>query len=66
MVKPYVDKGMSQADTFKAVVAAEIAGGNNPADYSTLPGAKILDETIDVEYSGRAWTYQVCAEFGWF
>jgi hypothetical protein len=25
-----------------------------------------MSTTIDVDYSGRSWTYQYCTEFGWF
>jgi hypothetical protein len=48
------------------MITENIAAGNNPADYDTRPDSKIMDTTIDVDYSGRSWTYQYCTEFGWF
>lgn len=40
--------------------------GNTPVDYDTRPDSKIMSTEIDVNYSGRTWTYQYCTEFGWF
>jgi len=37
--------------------------GVNPPDYDTRV---LSDTTIDVNSSGRCWTYQYCTEYGWF
>lgn len=39
------------------MIAAEIKGGNDPAGYDTRPDSKIMSTEIDVDYSGRSWTY---------
>lgn len=57
---------LSDADVFSTMIAAEMAAGNGPADYDTRPDSKIMSEVIDVDYSGRSWTYQYCTEFGFF
>jgi len=53
-------------DAFVGVVNGLIASGDTPVDYKSDASSKIYSEEIDVTYSGRSWTYQVCAEFGWF
>ena len=37
--------------------------GSSPVDYDR---ATIADTTIDVNSSGRPWTFQYCTEFGWY
>jgi len=57
---------VSTADFFTEYITSQMADGNTPADYDMRPGAKIMSTVIDNDYAGRAWTYQVCTEFGWF
>lgn len=40
--------------------------GDTPAGYSTTADSKIMSTQIDVDYSGRSWTWQYCTEFGYF
>ena len=63
-IKPLEDS--SAADIFTTMINAEIAAGNTPIEYDTRPDSKIMSTVIDVDYSGRTWTYQYCTEFGWF
>lgn len=57
---------MPEEDLFVAAIYNEYNVGNYPWDYSTAPGSKIQDTTIDFNYSGRQWTWQYCREFGWY
>lgn len=57
---------MSDAEVFNALVSGQMQLGNDPIEYDTQPGSKITSTEIDVDYSGRAWTYQYCMEFGFF
>ena len=57
---------LPEQDLFTAVIYSSFNEGEYPWDYSTAPGSKITDTTIDTTYSGRQWTWQYCREFGWF
>ena len=57
---------LSDEEVFYAMIKTEMIGGNDPAGYDTRPDSKIMSTTIDVDYSGRSWTYQYCTEFGFF
>jgi len=59
-------KNLSDAELFKTMVKLAMKAGGDPAYYDTRPDSKIMSTEIDVEYSGRSWTYQYCTEFGWF
>jgi hypothetical protein len=39
------------------MIAAEILQGDTPDEYDTRPGTKVHSTDIDVDYSGRTWTY---------
>jgi hypothetical protein len=39
--------------------------GMMPEDYD-MRNNQVKSEIIDVDYSGRSWTYQYCTEFGFF
>lgn len=48
---------LSDEELFNTMIAVEIKGGNDPAGYDTRPDSKIMSTEIDVDYSGRSWTY---------
>lgn len=47
----------------KIADAMQQYGGSNPADYDR---EIIADTTIDVNSSGRPWSFQYCTEYGWY
>jgi len=57
---------LSDAEVFKVMIETSIAAGDTPEGYDTRAGSQILSTEIDVNFSGRSWTYQYCTEFGWF
>lgn len=63
-MKPYLHE--PQSKIFQEVVSAQVAAGNPPEGYASGPGYQANSEVIDVDYSGRAWDYQICTEYGWF
>lgn len=48
---------LSDAEVFNAMIKANIAAGDTPEGYDSRPGAKVNSTEIDVNYSGRSWTY---------
>jgi len=54
-IRPLVP--LSDEELFNTMIAVEIKGGNDPAGYDTRPDSKIMSTEIDVDYSGRSWTY---------
>ena len=63
-IKPILDLNLH--DSFISVVNTLIASGDDPLGYDSRPGSDIVSEKIDVTSAGRSWTYQTCAEYGWF
>jgi hypothetical protein len=57
---------LSDAEVFSTMIQASIALGDTPEGYDSRSGSKVDSKVIDVDYSGRSWTYQYCTEFGWF
>jgi hypothetical protein len=39
------------------MIKVNIAGGDTPEGYDSRPGSKVDSTEIDVDYSGRSWTY---------
>jgi hypothetical protein len=55
LVLPLVDS--SSAVVFNTLVSGQMALGNVPIDYNTQTDSKLASTVIDVNYSGRSWTY---------
>ena len=62
----YPFRDLPAPELFRTLVNIEMQAGNTPNYYDTTPNSKIMDTTIDVDYSGRSWTWQYCTEFGYF
>lgn len=54
-------KTAEDADLVRAIVG--YSPDSSPADYDR---SIIASTTIDVNSSGRPWTFQYCTEFGWY
>lgn len=63
-IKPFLP--FSNEKRFFAMCELEIKGGNTPSYYDVRDNYPLLSTTIDVNDSGRQWTYQYCTEFGYF
>ena len=61
----YLEPYQGQDDTAiaNALVAYGNQSGDNPSDYDR---SIVSSTTIDVNSSGRPWTFQYCTEYGWF
>lgn len=48
---------LSDAEVFNTMIKVNIAAGDTPEGYDSRPGSKVDSTVIDVDYSGRSWTY---------
>ena len=63
-IRPFLP--FSNEKRFKALCDIQIKGGNSPEGYDVRDNYPLLSTTINVNDSGRQWTYQYCTEFGFF